>query len=318
MVEAVDRWQVDVIPLPITVQTEPDARPGCFLATGAGFVLSYELLARPTGEVDELAALMAERLTPLLDDTGGGPPVVAVRHLSVAEALAPLLEPHGTRVEFAGRLEELEDAADSLVRHLTGKPTPPGYASSPDRWAGWGVEEARVGSLFSATSELWRSAPWRHVSSGRILLASVADGSDWGLSVMGSGGSEHGIAIYSEVEDLVRILEGKRPGDGMQHLAGRIYSVSFGGREGLPVGMRREVLRSGWEVAEPAAYPFLMALNTPGGGVARRDWDDLVGVARAVADVAGRLGPNLGREEAFEYRDPDSGVRLKGLGTGSG
>jgi len=75
--------------------------------------------------------------------------------------------------------------------------------------------------------------------------------------------------------------------------------------------MRREVLRSGWEVTAPDAYPVAFTINTPGGGISEAVARDLTSALRTTANAAPALAEASAAWTAAEWSDPDTGALLR-------
>jgi hypothetical protein len=91
-----------------------------------------------------------------------------------------------------------------------------------------------------------------------------------------------------------------------------VLSLTFDRRADLPPRMRKEILAAGWEVAGPDAYPSLIAINTPGGGVIAAQGADLAAALRAVPAFVNEFRDELRNwmGERLEWRDPETGVKL--------
>jgi len=92
---------------------------------------------------------------------------------------------------------------------------------------------------------------------------------------------------------------------------GWLISLSFDPGDAIRRPMRKEIARAGWEVAGPEAYPRLFTINTPAGGVRRRQAEDLLALLRAVpAFVAAHPGIGGGFAGVSDWTDPATGVTL--------
>ncbi|MGH7713223.1 MAG: hypothetical protein ACREOG_18175, partial [Gemmatimonadaceae bacterium] len=94
---------------------------------------------------------------------------------------------------------------------------------------------------------------------------------------------------------------------------GAVLCVSFNPAGEVPARMRREIRNAKWEIAGPAAYPMLMALNTPGGGVQGPQLEVLVrllaALPRFVALRRKRAG-GAGAKKALHWKDKAAAVTL--------
>lgn len=304
-----DAWQADAVPLPVTFQDDATARPAVFLVTAAGFVLGSEVLSRPSAEWDDVARQLALAVGAASESVGATPRVVQVRHPEIAAALEPLLSPRDVRVEWDA-LVELDELARELVADLTGG-IPGPRAMIAETWAGWGLPPGTVSELFGAAAVLWGARPWVWLGNDQVLFAELPDGAEWTVSVLGQAGQEFGLTLYSDYDDFLDLMGAPHPSAAFADPVGRVLSLLYENRDTLPPRMQREVASAGWEVAAPDAYPLIMAINTPAGGMSRRDAADLARVARAVAALAEAEGERLSRGETLEWSDPETGVRLE-------
>jgi hypothetical protein len=311
-----EAWEVDVPGVAIVFDDDPAARPGAVLVVAHGLVLYTELLRRPPSEHDELAAEMARQVAKAGERLGVAPRRVVVRHAAVAELLGERLAELGVEVEV-GPLDDLDHAADSLRAHLSGTAGRSVGSSSPLTWAGWELGEARCASLFEAAAEYYRRAPWKVCTDADPLELTGPSGDRWFGFVLGGAGLEFGIALYDSEADVEETLSTGESEEFPERFHGQVISLIFEPGSELPKEMRREVSRAGWEVASAEAYPQLIALNTPGGGITRRQIGDLVAILRAVPAFVERYADEIEigtATEAFEA----AGVRVALLGVDDG
>src|SRR5690606_3127371 len=76
-----------------------------------------------------------------------------------------------------------------------------------------------------------------------------------------------------------------------------------------------EARRAGWEVATPEAFPSLLTVNTPGGGISRDDAGDLIAALRAIPDFVAHHERALDRER--DAVESGEGARYQHTATGS-
>lgn len=276
-------WEADLVPIPISLGDDRDARPAALMIVRGDQVLQHDLLARPPAEPADIAALIGEavRVTALRD---GAPARVLVRHPVVATALRAALP--DTDVA-AGPLPGLDAAAGSLVSHMTGSSAPPprGF-SMPGTWRGWGLPAALIGEIFQAAARFHRARPWQFIGNEELMEFQAGAPRPWTLQVLGAAAEEFGLVLYEHRRDMERLLRARSPREGFGAIRGIMISLTLDRREDLPHAMRKEILAAGWEVAATDAYPVLLALNTPGGGLTERQGADLVAALTVVAKVA--------------------------------
>ncbi|MFQ6046144.1 MAG: SEC-C metal-binding domain-containing protein [Gemmatimonadales bacterium] len=304
-------WEVDLVPVPVTLDDDPDARPAALLIVADGLVIHHDILAHPPAEPQAVAELLAEAVRDTAKQTNRLPRRVLVGHPAVAEALSHRAAPGGAPIE-CDPLPQLDDAANALIAHLSGAPDGrPSRASLPQTWRAWGLEHEVIGDVFSAAATYYRAKPWRYLENVDLFAVECPSGTMWVACVLGAAGEEFGIALYEDPLDFERLISSTPPNDGFRSLQGTVLSLSFDRRNDLPPRMRKEILAAGWELAAPDAYPLLMAFNTPGGGVTEAQARDLAATLRAMAEFTGRFGAELRSGIApAEWHDPSSGVTL--------
>lgn len=251
-----------------------------------GLVLDVDIVAHPPAEYAEIAAVLAEGIARAEDTTGRSPEIVETRHREVAVPLQSLLAPRGIRVVDESSLKELDDALSALEANvLTADAEPNGLGPSPSaahRWAGWGWPSDLVGEFFRAAAAFYCAAPWRTIGDDEILTVATAAGRAWHTSVLGNAEETFGLALYGNKLDLEDLLSGDELAFAqLSRSRGPVLSLTFNRFDELPRGMHREIRGAKWEVAGPTAYPFLMAINTPGGGITLEQAGDLITVLGA-------------------------------------
>jgi hypothetical protein len=304
-------WQADLAPLAIRLGDDPDARPAVALVVESGQVLGVEILSSPPAEAAPVAGELERFLSDAARRVGAWPAHVQVRDPEVAEHLAAHLAPRDVRVTSHPHLAELDHALADLREHLDAGPDG-APASSPGSWAGWGLPRDVVAELFRAAAGFWRAAPWRWLPSDDPIRVLEGTSRPWLCTVMGNGGETFGVGLYAEEEDFLRMFD---PDPSFRGMLGPVLSLTFDPARELPPRMRREVAAAGWEVASAEAYPVLIALNTPGGGLQRSMADDLVRVLRTVpllvAQHRAMLDPDRVLAHPLEWRSPETGVWLR-------
>ncbi len=299
-------WEADIVPFQARFEDDPAARPASVLVTAAGCVLFTEVLACPSAEIDDVAAELDRGISAAAAQAGAWPPAVKVRDGEVAAALARRIRDGGAPIPVqAAALPEVDEVAAAIHRQM-GLEVAPFYATQPLLWAGWGHSKEWIAEVFRASAAYYRAAPWRHFDDFPPVFAAMPDGEPWFLSIMGSAGIEHGLAFYSDPDDPDRALDGYMAGP-----AGRVLSLTFDDGRQLPRPARREIARAGWEVASAEAYPTLLAIGTPAGGLRRSDAQDLIAVLAAVAAWAKAIDLDRAVLSERPWRHAETGVKLE-------
>lgn len=310
-------WQVELVPHPAFVETEPDARLAVAFVVGPETPLHAEVHSSPSGEAGVVAGLLADAVLAAGRKVGGLPQRVEARHPEVVTALAERLAGRGVQVVARPRLPRLDAHSGAMVAGDTDEGSVGSYPrpcfSFARTWRAWALPDKAVRALFAAGAELFRSEAWEMLGDDARLEIETAEGRVWAVSVLGGAGIETGVAIYSDPADRERILSEPSVSD-PDALNGRCLCFTFDPVDEIPPPMRREVLLSGWEVAAPDAYPTVHTINTPGGGISRTDARDLAVTLRGVAAGCDRLGGAYfaGRNAEWTHAATGAVLRLTG------
>ena len=318
-------WEAAIAPMPGSFADDPAARPVMVMVVAGGFVLSCQLENRPSEEPEALAALLARDIVAAIEQTGVTPPRVCIRQALLVEPLLRALGPTRIAVQLQPDLPGLDDALRSVLGHVfTGITPSASLRSQPETWAGWGMPTDEVARIFRAAAAFHRSAPWTTSTLERPILISRDGGPEWAAVVLGAAGNQTGLAFYQDPADLQRV----HSSDEGSHNAlcttqGAVVALLFNERLELPKPMREEIKRARWDVAGPEAYPTLLVLNTPGGGIRHTDFallrDALVSVPRFVTTFApvfseGRVGEpdaDAQYDDAIAWTDAETGLTCR-------
>jgi hypothetical protein len=296
-------WEMDLVPAPLVRGRRRDAGVVVAMVQADELTLLADTRDTPGAEAEDIAKELERALSTASEVVGRQPSAVVVGYPEIAESLAQRLEPRGVTV-LAGPLTGLAAAAYELLTHLlpdAGWP-PSGVRES---WAGWGKDEGDVADLHRAAAAYYRAAPWRSVSGDRPIVADLPGDRSWVLAVMGSQSDEYGLAMYSDMGDYAKLYDLELD-DLWGDQTGRVYGLTFCDRNELPRRMQREVAGSGWEIASVDAYPALLALRSPAGGICRSDWCDLVTLLDTVPRFLDSV--ETGSGEPLGWQDPETGI----------
>jgi hypothetical protein len=168
-----------------------------------------------------------------------------------------------------------------------------------------------VAELFEAYAAYHRAAPWRWLDDVPPLAAEWEDGSGiWTASVMGAALGDSGLAVYSHPADFGDLLDREEGDPPYQALRGWAVHLSYSHREELPRAMVKEIAKAGWEVASVEAYPHILAIHTPGGGLQRDLVRRLTVLLRGVAGLVEKYGSRLRSPEGGSFHWSGSGLTL--------
>ncbi|MDP2958080.1 MAG: SEC-C metal-binding domain-containing protein [Longimicrobiales bacterium] len=297
-------WEADLLPFPGVPGDRPGVSVVMSLVMADGFALRSDVFDHPGSEPAEVASALAEQIHATMRTVGASPARVRVGDEEVAALLAPLLLQDGVGSVESGPLPQVAAAGRALFEHLNGEGSWPSGAVR-ETWRGWGRPGAEVAALFRAAAAFHRATPWKVVTSEQPVAAWMPGGRKWAMAVMGSGGEEFGLALYSQVSDYIAVLE-HDPSEVWERQEGRVYGLVLGRRGDLPRAMQKEVAAAGWDVASPSAYPILVSLRSPAGGICRHDWADLVALLDALPRFLTHGLGFSGRDAAAV--DPVSGI----------
>ncbi len=275
------RWEADLVPMPITLDDDPDARTAAALIVNDDLILHSEVLGRAPAEPDNVAEVLSAALSQVAAGRGGLPRALWVRHEEVRDVLAELPDFNTVRIAAAHSLPMLDSAALSLIQHLTGEERAH-RIGGPETWRGWGLPNAVIARLFEAAAAFYRAAPWRSLTNAQLVYAEMPHGREWAACTLGNGGNEFGLALYGDREDFFRQIEAPTHAAGIDTLRGELVSLVFCSRSEIPRRMLKEISAKGWVVAGPDAYPAVFPINTPGGGLTRRHVQDMDTLLRLI------------------------------------
>ncbi len=310
---AADFWQAEALPIPIVYDDEPDARPVAVVVTAAGAAIYGEMLPRLGGEIGDVADVLETGIVSAAHGIGSFPPIVRVRHVDVALELARRVGPREVVVHATEPLEDIEELYAQLLEGMNLTPLwPP--ASRTSTWTGWMLPPDTIEKVFAAAATFWRAAPWGTIDDSYAPVITAPSGRRWTAVVLGNAGEEYGLSLYSRREDLA-LYYNLPEGGGAPRLEGRMLGLSFDASDPYEERGFQEARRAGWEIATPGAFPSLLTMNTPGGGISRDDAADLIAVLRAIPDFVAHHEDALVRER--DAMEPGDGVHYRHEETGS-
>jgi hypothetical protein len=283
--QPMDAWEIELVPVPIALSDTADARPGIVLVvdSASGFIVQQELLAHSPSSPREIARVLAANVRAGAEAVGRWPRALWVRHQAVADALEAEFRGRDLPVMRAAIMPSLDEAITSLLAYMD---VPAGIAgpSIVETWAGWGQPPELVAALFTAAAAFYRAVAWRWITNVQVLEVRTARGGEWAVTVLGNGGQEFGLALYEDPEDLRELCEERSddPDEHFANLGGGVISLTFSPRRELPRRMRQEVAAARWEVAGRQAYPVIVTVNTPGGGIAADAFLDLIDLLQTI------------------------------------
>ncbi|GEM_PF-348025 len=307
-------WSADVVTVPAEVRTHTGQMMVAVLIMAEGYVLDAPIEPAPSPEPESVSALLEQGLRRVAEKVGNWPPVVVVRHSEVAAHLGTRLDYLSIEVEYSPILPEIEEATASL-RSYMGSERHPQIHFGPGFWRGWYCPEAWIADFFQAAARYYEAAPWTRYPFDAMLAVEGTSGRTWYVLVEGDPQETDPVppvlSLFSERADAERVatigsMEEAR-------FVGRGLILLFADRTELPSQTVQEIRQAGWPVASSDAWPALLMINTPAGGLTAADAGDLLAVMHVISGAVPVPTPDSPAIPAGEWQDPESGLGLRVL-----
>lgn len=152
---------------------------------------------------------------------------------------------------FDCQTAEADTMLDTMVEEL-------GELIEGTHWAGLldepGMTPELVGDLFAAAAAYYRQAPWRALAyEAAIHIQGARPGGQPAYAILiGNSGIASGLAVYDDLEDLVRFQES---GQDEEAEPGRMTVLMFGPEDDRMPADVEAAREHGWELAGPEAWP---------------------------------------------------------------
>lgn len=279
---AAHRWQADIRPLASYTEDDPSARLGTLMVTAGGFVVHSDVLRRPSPEAEQMAEVILSGVLAARQTLDRTPESVEVGDEQTAAALRALLAERDLPIQVeAGATEEVTNVMRQMSQHMGGHMS---GQSRPECWQGWDLPAEWVAEIHRAAARFHRARLWERCDEGLDVMAKAPSGRVWSLVIGGEAAGTGYLYAFTEITDFVGLVQlGLREPDECE---GPFYSLFFEAGKSRTRAARREVAAAGWEVAAAGAYPVLVAVGSPAGGIRRADADDLLVLLRAVSALA--------------------------------
>lgn len=184
---------------------------------------------------------------------------VKFEQADLLDEIAPALR----EIKVAATVSEAPPLVDALISGLTqtfdDAPTElPGLLSVP------GTDPKMIASLFYAAASFYRAAPWRRIADYQTLAVTIdPPGQQLFVQIMGNGGMEYGLTLYSSWEDVLRIFE--HADSPMEHLPeSGMHGLTFETKDSLPIEDQAAVRKYGWKTAGRKTYPLPVIFTKDG------------------------------------------------------
>lgn len=216
------------------------------------------------------------------------------------ENLADLLRPEiTTRIELiCGPTPNLEETLRLMVAELDRQFT---YLDA---------EESRVASFFRAAAKMYRAKPWKIIPTDCLLSLTIGgiEVYDLLISVKGNQDDEPGFFACSDIDELEQFVEAaerRQAGEDCEFPS--TLFMNFLHMNDIRPDLRGEIESHGWEVAGPAAWPWLASLDVDGTPISPLESDIVLAelICLALLEVAAHP-----RQVKAAYRDTEP-IELK-------
>jgi hypothetical protein len=285
---------------PIAIGSDP-GRVVISMVLAGEIVLDTEVHSVETADVRDLARLLGQSLGRAARRLEVWPELIALRHTAFADTLGAELRQRDCEIRIDPRLRHLDTAARSLLERMVGNSRWPPLAA-PDTWGGWGLPDHLVADYFRAFARVWRAEPWEHIDETRAVFVRSEGHPEEVLSVLGATASQRGVVLHAEFDDFDHLLSPHAEENPLADVSGLVLFMGSGHRSDFPPAMQREVLKAGWEVAAPEAYPQLLPVNAPGGGITVDLLRRATSVLDALAALVERDAPALNGPHGVVFR----------------
>ncbi|GAC1470366.1 MAG: hypothetical protein NVSMB9_15410 [Isosphaeraceae bacterium] len=245
-------WQVETRQLPVWMSVEGEnVRPWIVLVISQSdeLILGQDVLAEPP-----TTELLWDKLIEAMESPAMGDPHrparVEVRPGDLWDALSPHLDDLEIQRDVTEQLELVDNILEKLVEHVCGRAPGPGLLDMP------GITPERVEDFFQAAASFYRAAPWQKVGGAETIRIACDqfESGPWYAVIIGQMGMTLGIALYEDLDALIRMKEGNASDE--QNARDTVaLSVTYGDQTEVPVPDLEAIEHHQWEVAGPDAYP---------------------------------------------------------------
>ena len=259
-VPADDTWQVTRAQMTTEVEDDSGAprRPWLTLIVGeqTGLALATDIrFKRPTAA--DVLKVIGQTIKKPMIGRPRRPQRVVCAEQDLAESLAPGLAALGIECS-TGATPQLAEVLAELTGALDARRPVPGLLDTP------GVTPELVGRLFGAAAAFYRRAPWQVAPDNTpiaVRVPAVSDQTTY-VVVIGQAGVAKGLAFYRTPEALQVGLSVTDPEEAIA-LADQ-EGLTFDTAEETPEADLDAVVKHGWEVAGPDAYPVPLIISRSG------------------------------------------------------
>jgi hypothetical protein len=234
-----------------------------------------DLLGQEPGRTGELLAKAGPILREAFKQLPFLPGVLRVSSPELAAALRPEISGRirlvtGPTPELDAIAAEIAEAEDEMISYL-----------------GAGAGEEAVAEFFRAAARLYRTQPWKTISSEDLIGVTIEELSiaDEAVVVIGPSRTTKGGWLLAsdpeELDDYVEALEREEAGEEVTFPP--IEMMVYEQRADLLPELAEEIAKHRWEVAGPKAFPSISALGPDGGLELPEEQDFALGTLISIA-----------------------------------
>ena len=213
----------------------------------------------PNGEFVRRLLLQAMSQPEQGDLSPHRPKEVKFEQADLLDEIAPALK----EIQVAASPGEAPPLVDALMTELTrtfgnGQEELPGLLSIP------GTDPKMIASLFEAAAVFYRAAPWERIADYQTLAVTIdPPGQQLFVQVMGNGGMEFGLTLYTTWDDVIRLFEyADSPIENLPESG--MHGLTFEARGDLPSEDQSAMRKYGWKTAGGKACPMPVIFTKDG------------------------------------------------------
>lgn len=254
-----EEWAGGTVPAPFHIHDRPEPyRPelAIWVQLPEGLILGFGVLAPEDDAGRGLAQALQEAMaTPMVGEPRQPDAIRVVNAAAAAEVEA---EVAGTIPVTIGPTAEIDAIFRDVVEAMA-KAAPDGGVEPSYLWDGL-IPIPRMAALFDAARALCALRPWEIDAEPPVFRMDVptldVDGAC--VTIVGQIGDVRGVLIFPSSDHFESFLiaseeERYTKGD----IGSEVLVLTFESAARLPASMRREVMKHGWSVLDPTAYPVV-------------------------------------------------------------
>jgi hypothetical protein len=264
--------EAGIYPMPGVIEEDGEGAEGELLIWG---LAGGDLLGQEPGRTGEQLGKAGPLLREAFKQLPFLPGVLRVASPELAAALRPEISGRirlvtGPTPELDAIAAEIAEAEDEMISYL-----------------GAGAGEEAVAEFFRAAARLYRTQPWKTISSEDLIGVTIEELSiaDEAVVVIGPSRTTKGGWLLAsdpeELDDYVEALEREEAGEAVTFPP--IEMMVYEQRTDLLPELAEEIAKHRWEVAGPKAFPSISALGPDGGLELPEEQDFALGTLISIA-----------------------------------